>query len=469
MDIRKRANLWRAVFSCMSVMLLQWMSPFVHADSSESLGPPSITIGAGTGIAAAGVGLSEAQPGVINVDVPAGATVNQVLLYWEGRHAFSPAEGDNTATVNGTEVTGEWIGGMDLRRSTSSAYRADITGLDVVNAGTSNLSIGDLGFLTNNGAGVVVIFADSSADPAAIDLRDGNDFAFYAYPDPQDTTVAQTFTFEATGEDRVATLMLFFSSVSGTASSGSALDFRPTAIEITLGDGTKTVFDNELDSKDGQEWDTVTVNVLIPAGETSVTVQALSVDNGADIPTGTNRDIPASFHWITGALAITPDLVPGRMTGGGKQVSIDHARVTRGFTIHCDIRLSNNIEVNWESNGESNRWHLYKPITSAVCSDDPAIEQKPPKAPIDTFEGEGSGRLNGIDGSIIRFVFVDAGEPGRNDTASIKIWAPGVDPDAAGAPPPVLDVSGKLDHGNIQAHYDQPHKQHKLFMRLKNK
>ena len=145
MDIRKRTNLWRAVFSCMSVMLLQLTSPFVHADGSESLGPPSITIGSGTGIAAAGVGLSEAQPGVISVDVPAGATVNQVLLYWEGRHEFS-AEVDNTATVNGTEVTGEWIGGMDLRKSASSAYRADITGLGVVNAGTSNLSIGGLNF-----------------------------------------------------------------------------------------------------------------------------------------------------------------------------------------------------------------------------------------------------------------------------------------------------------------------------------
>lgn len=456
MDIRRRQNLWRTVVGCMSLMLLQLNSPFVHADGNETLGPPSIPLESGTGIAAAGVGLSViSQPGTINIDVPAKARVNQVLLYWEGRHAFS-GEGDNTATVNGTEVTGVLIGKAASGSADSSAYRADITGLGAVKAGSNSVDIGGVSFSdTNHGAGIVVIFDERKADAAAIDLRDGNDFAFFAYSSPQDITVPQTYNFEASGVDRVATLIMFFSSVSGTASSGSALDFRPTAIEITLGDGTKSVFDNELDSKDGQEWDTVTASVLIPAGETSLTVQALSVDNGADIPSGTYRDIPASFRWIASSLAITPDLVDGRMTGGGKQITVNNARITRGFTIHCDIRLSNNIEVNWESDGESNRWHLFKPITSAECFDDPRIKQDPPTAPIDTFEGEGIGRLNGEDGSIIRFVFVDAGEPGTDDTASIRIWAPGDDPDVD---TPVLDVSGPLDNGNIQAHYDQPHK-----------
>ena len=455
MDIRKRSNLWRAVIGCMSLTLLQLNSPFVHADGDEMLGDPSVFIESGTGIEAAGVGLSVIdQPGTINLDVPAKATVNQVLLYWEGRHPFS-GEGDNTATVNGTEVTGVLIGKAASGSADSSAYRADITGLDAVTAGANSVDIGGVNFIsgTNHGAGIVVIFDERKADTAAIDLRDGNDFAYFAYSDPQKTTVPQTYNFEASGEDRVATLIMFFSSVSGTASGGG---FRPTAIEIELGGGTKSVFYNELDSKDGQEWDTVTASVLIPADETSLTVQALSEQNTEDIPSGTTRGDPASFRWIASSLAITPDLVPGRMTGGGKQITVDNARITRGFTIHCDIRLSNNIEVNWESDGESNRWHLAKPITSADCSDDPRIKQKPPAAPIDTFEGEGTGRLNGEDGSIIRFVFVDAGEPGRNDTASIRIWAPGVDPD--GATPPVLEVSGPLDNGNIQAHYDQPHK-----------
>ena len=146
------------------------------------------------------------------------------------------------------------------------------------------------------------------------------------------------------------------------------------------------------------------------------------------------------------------DMALGRMTGGGKQINFEGVAVTRGFTIHCDITLSNNLEVNWTG---GNHWHLDKPITSAVCIDDPAVEPAPPPAPFDTFIGEGIGRLNGVDGSFVRFTFVDAGEPsGNGDTAAIDIWAPGADP---ATDDPVLSVSGPLEGGNLQAHYDQPH------------
>jgi hypothetical protein len=141
----------------------------------------------------------------------------------------------------------------------------------------------------------------------------------------------------------------------------------------------------------------------------------------------------------------------GRMTGGGGQLTIDGVRVTRGFTIHCDITLSNNVEINWEGH----QWHIDKPLTRATCLDDPEVEPAPPRAPFDTFIGEATGRLNGVDGSFLRFTFVDSGEPGgRSDTTEIMIWAPGDDP---GVDEPVLSVSGELDHGNLQAHYDQPH------------
>lgn len=146
------------------------------------------------------------------------------------------------------------------------------------------------------------------------------------------------------------------------------------------------------------------------------------------------------------------DMAPGRMTGGGSQFTVGGVRVTRGFTIHCDITLSNNVEINWEGH----RWHLDKPLTSAICIDDPAVEPAPPPAPFDTFVGEGWGRLNNVDGSFLRFTFVDSGEPGgRNDRATIRVWAPGANPltDA-----PVLSVDGFLDRGNLQAHYDQPHR-----------
>jgi len=61
-----------------------------------------------------------------------------------------------------------------------------------------------------------------------------------------------------------------------------------------------------------------------------------------------------------------------------------------------------------------------------------------------------------VGGSIVRFVFVDAGEPGGgNDKAGIQIWAPGDDPNVD--TPVLLVPFDFLTNGNIQAHEDQPH------------
>ena len=66
-------------------LLILGMAPAsVLADGTEELGAPvGITIEAGSGIAAGGIGL-DVQPGDLTVDVPAGAVVKQVLLYWSG-------------------------------------------------------------------------------------------------------------------------------------------------------------------------------------------------------------------------------------------------------------------------------------------------------------------------------------------------------------------------------------------------
>jgi hypothetical protein len=145
-------------------------------------------------------------------------------------------------------------------------------------------------------------------------------------------------------------------------------------------------------------------------------------------------------------------MAPGRMTGGGGQIRVDGVRITRGLTIHCDITLSNNIEINWSG---GNKWHIDKPLDSALCIDDPNIDPTPPDAPFDTFIGEADGELNGMPGSILRFTFIDAGEPGIMDQAYLMIWAPGDDPDTDD---PILEAGGYLDNGNLQAHFDQPHK-----------
>lgn len=236
--------------------------------------------------------------------------------------------------------------------------------------------------------------------------------------------------------------------VSRTYVSPSPKAGESKTISVHLEDGQCKV----IAQHDGlvETFDLTVTEVSTATGFVLDRIEVLS-DAGTDVLTGTNtvtRRVPPR-HVIT--FFNEPEGI-GRMTGGGHQIRIDQVRITRGFTIHCDIVLSNNLEINWIG---GNKWHIDKPLTSAQCFDDPNVNPEPPRAPFDTFVGEGLGSLNGVDGSLVKFVFVDAGEPGSNDTAWIRIWAPGADPSVD---TPVLEVSGNLDGGNLQAHFDQPHK-----------
>jgi hypothetical protein len=143
----------------------------------------------------------------------------------------------------------------------------------------------------------------------------------------------------------------------------------------------------------------------------------------------------------------------GRMTGGGSFFCPYYGgtqRVTHGFQLHCgtggafegaDPAEPNNLEINF-SGGDN--FHLTT-LTKGLCSNDPAIDQKPPTAPFDTFLGEGTGTFNGLPAAIT-FTFVDAGEPGTSDTARVLITVGGttvLDCDDAAVP---------LTFGNHQAH-----------------
>jgi hypothetical protein len=142
-------------------------------------------------------------------------------------------------------------------------------------------------------------------------------------------------------------------------------------------------------------------------------------------------------------------LVNGRFTGGGHQILVGGVRVTRGLTIHCDLLLSNNLQINWQGNS----FHTLEHLTTVACTDDPEIGQAPPPAPLDTLIGTGNGRYNNEPGYSIEFTLVDAGEPGREDQAAFLVY------ETANPANVVLEVPLQvLTGGNLQAHYDQPHK-----------
>ncbi|UCG50457.1 MAG: hypothetical protein JSW58_09590, partial [Candidatus Latescibacterota bacterium] len=123
-------------------------------DGTETLGIPSITIAEGTGVAIGGAGLRFTQPGTITIDdaeIPDGASIEQVLLYWEGFN--SSASGDGQVTVNGTHpVTGVQLNNPTLfftsggggPENWSVAYRADITSLGLIDPNvTNNITVED--------------------------------------------------------------------------------------------------------------------------------------------------------------------------------------------------------------------------------------------------------------------------------------------------------------------------------------
>jgi hypothetical protein len=267
----------------------------VFADGTETLDDPSIPIASGTDIIAAGVGMNQ-QPSSLEITIPTGAVVNQVILYWEGQ-MYGEVTGDNTININGQNVTGTLIGGPAyfFGNVYSSAYRADITSLSLLDTGTNNLVLSELNFsYATNGAGVMVIYDDGSGT-ADIQIRDGLDLAFIYFPEPRKSTVPQTFNFPPSAEERTGNLAMFFSSVAGSIS-GAGAD-RPTSIEVTIG-GTTTFYSNLLASISGEEWDTLNLPITIPANATDLTIQAFSRDDNA---TG---NLPASFTWIGTGLSV---------------------------------------------------------------------------------------------------------------------------------------------------------------------
>lgn len=223
---------------------------------------------------------------------------------------------------------------------------------------------------------------------------------------------------------------------------------------IQLAPGACTIVATDI----GIGRDVVEVTEQVPAGfQTPTWVRTVISPDGADTTSGTGATVsgPIASDDIGTLVIFTntadPTVEPGtgRMTGGG-QVIVAGVRISKGLTIHCDKLLSNNLEVNW---GQGEKFHMDEHITTIACTDDPAIIQAPPAAPLDTLIGVGTGEYNGNPGYTVEFTFIDYGEPGTLDRVALKIYPTG-SPNSPVLSFPVTIVS----NGNIQAHFDQPHK-----------
>lgn len=246
----------------------------------------------GSKIVADGVGLDATTSGTIKLDVPGGATITRVLLYWEARgDAGDPSTIDVTVGATTKGITGEYIGlsAMDPGAD-SRSYRADITS-EFSFGITNSVQVDVPSGIAFNGASLMIVYDDGS--DGSVEIRDGDDFAWLGFSelDPNYYTELQTFTFAAAASERQATLWLIV---------GDVEDSRPNKIEITVGGASQELI-NMLGEggpgRDGDEWDTYSTTVTIPAGVTELGVQLFSYDDGS----GKN---PASLAWVVAALAL---------------------------------------------------------------------------------------------------------------------------------------------------------------------
>lgn len=260
---------------------------------SEALRSPLVDLATGSGLAQGGTSIVGVESACLTVTVPKGAAVRQAFLYWAGRSATSEA-GDDTISLGGVAVAGQLTGGPTWFYEYDgsyylSAYRADITGLELIGPGTNTLCVSQFNFMDqqadeNGGASVVVIWDDGTSSEIA--LRDGLDMAYYGYEGVLNQTERQVFPVASAAVDRVADLVIL---------AGNAGENRPNRVLVTTSAGEQ-IFDDPMGGFDGPQWDSLVLPVVVPAGATSITVELVS-------PSSCNTP-GASLGWVCAALSV---------------------------------------------------------------------------------------------------------------------------------------------------------------------
>ncbi|MDH3224417.1 MAG: hypothetical protein OEO23_11935, partial [Gemmatimonadota bacterium] len=260
----------------------------------------------GNRMLANGVGLWGETSGNIVIAAPAGVTPLTGILYWGSRTATGdPAQ--ITVSLNGgagTPVTGDYIGFTSITTGDDShTFRANLADFGLVVApGNTDVGITVVASQGIQGATLVLPYTDGAG---FFEVLDGNDWIFLEEPTPPgpDGELHQ-FDVPAGGGERTGTLWV-------VAGDMEDLDPpRPHSMTVTV-NGVATNYDRPFGfgktGRDGDQWDTFSDNLTIPAGATAVTVQAFS-DAGAPQP--------ASYYLALTALSV-PD-VPPPPPGGGE-------------------------------------------------------------------------------------------------------------------------------------------------------
>jgi len=206
---------------------------------------------------AAGVGLRNSGAGVINLSIPAGATITKAWLFWAIIWDGTPPP--MTATLNGTGITGALIGtsGSPCWGGNGiNFYYADVSSL--VQSGANNVSnipSGNPGFPLAEGASIVAVFNHPAWDYNDISISVGTQtFAFLTA-----TSNFGSYTGWSAGnpaDQKAQTTFIVADGQAVFAGDGTAFNGTPTS-----GPGTAIKTTDAFNNADGSLWDTHTLDV----------------------------------------------------------------------------------------------------------------------------------------------------------------------------------------------------------------
>lgn len=235
----------------------------------------------------AGTGTHSRGPETISLEVPAGATVERVFLYWAQRGEEEiELPDESTISVNGSEITGNISGGPVDAPSDIPAgvtYKADISDEGIIIPGTNSFTIQDNPAADQiNPLGVsVLVFYTLEGEQSQLQLFDGVDFAWEpsesSDPEKQEalkSSVPVTFRFDSASVEREATFTLFIGDINPDEA-----EERPNSLRIEVGDGeTEQIgpYPNPFQGRQGRDWDNYVQTITIPRGVEKLTVFPVS-------------------------------------------------------------------------------------------------------------------------------------------------------------------------------------------------
>lgn len=279
--------------------------------ANDGLIPVNISGLTATDLAAAGVGTASRAEETLTLNIPAGATVEAVYIYWarRGNDVDLAPWAPSTILVNGSEVTGEAAGNGPVDNPSSFepvetlagiTHKANITGMGIISAGSNTITVQDDPAAPAQPLGASVLVFYSVPDKTSeLVLFDGVDFLWLGsgattmeHRIALQTARPVTFLFTAAEVERTADLTLLIGDIEPEDAA-----YRPNSLKITVGENPTQVIGptpSPFQGFQGAEWDNYRQSVSIPAGVDKLTVEPVSGP-------GTN---PASLVWSFAGLTV---------------------------------------------------------------------------------------------------------------------------------------------------------------------